>query len=314
MAEEQKKDITSMETLPIMPLRNTVVFPHQVIPLAVGREKSLNLLKGLGEETKIIGLVAQQDGRIEDPTSKDLYKWGTAAMILKMFKMPDGSEQLIVQGLYRFKINQLDQDEPFYKASVTQVNDEFEISVEIDALILNIKSVEPISYFKSLCVFFDSLEKKFNLKVVIAAHPKAEYQGTEFEISVEIDALILNIKSVFQNIVDHIPYLTNEHRLMILNTEEPSKLGDLIASQINFSVTEKQHVLEINNVKDRLEKVHYLLNKELQILELGSKIQSDVQGELNKTQRQYYLREQLKAIKRELGEFEDESTEIEDLR
>ena len=259
MAEEQKKDITSMETLPIMPLRNTVVFPHQVIPLAVGREKSLNLLKGLGEETKIIGLVAQQDGRIEDPTSKDLYKWGTAAMILKMFKMPDGSEQLIVQGLYRFKINQLDQDEPFYKASVTQVND-------------------------------------------------------EFEISVEIDALILNIKSVFQNIVDHIPYLTNEHRLMILNTEEPSKLGDLIASQINFSVTEKQHVLEINNVKDRLEKVHYLLNKELQILELGSKIQSDVQGELNKTQRQYYLREQLKAIKRELGEFEDESTEIEDLR
>ncbi len=247
------------DIIPIMPLRNTVVFPHQVIPLAVGREKSLNLLKGLSEETKIIGLVAQQDGRIEDPNAKDLFKWGTAAMILKMFKMPDSSEQLIVQGLYRFKIDQIQQQDPFYKASVIQIND-------------------------------------------------------ELEPSVEIDALVLNIKNVFQNIVDHIPYLTNEHRLMILNTEEPSKLADLIASQINFSVTEKQQVLEFYDVKERLEKIHYLLNKELQILELGSKIQSDVQGELNKTQRQYYLREQLKAIKRELGEYEDESTEIEDLR
>ncbi|MEJ2543283.1 MAG: LON peptidase substrate-binding domain-containing protein [Calditrichaceae bacterium] len=259
MAENQSKNITKTDDIPIMPLRNTVVFPHQVIPLAVGREKSLNLLKGLGEETKIIGLVAQQDGRIEDPNSKDLYNWGTAAMILKMFKMPDGSEQLIVQGLYRFKVDKITQEDPFYKASVIQIND-------------------------------------------------------DLESTVEIDALILNIKNVFQNIVDHIPYLTNEHRLMILNTEEPSKLADLIASQINFSVTEKQQVLELNNVKDRLEKIHYLLNKELQILELGSKIQSDVQGELNKTQRQYYLREQLKAIKRELGEYEDESTEIEDLR
>jgi ATP-dependent Lon protease len=219
----------------------------------------LNLLKGLGEETKIIGLIAQQDGRIEDPTTKDLFNWGTAAMILKMFKMPDGSEQLIVQGLYRFKLDQIVQEEPFYKASVLQVID-------------------------------------------------------EYESSVEVDALALNIKNVFQKIVDHTPYLTNEHRVMILNTEDPSKLADLIASQINFNVTEKQQVLEIYSVKDRLEKIHYLLNKELQILELGSKIQSDVQGELNKTQRQYYLREQLKAIKRELGEYEDESTDIEDLR
>ena len=259
MAEEHIKSTNSTDEIPVMPLRNTVVFPHQVIPLAVGREKSLNLLKGLGEETKIIGLVSQQDGRIEDPIAKDLFKWGTAAMILKMFKMPDGSEQLIVQGLYRFKIAQVTQEDPFYKATVMQIND-------------------------------------------------------ELETSVEIDALILNIKNVFQNIVDHIPYLTNEHRLMILNTEDPSKLADLIASQINFSVTEKQQALELSNVKERLEKIHYLLNKELQILELGSKIQSDVQGELNKTQRQYYLREQLKAIKRELGEYEDESTEIEDLR
>lgn len=259
MTESKKVALETTEVMPIMPLRNTVVFPHQVIPLAVGREKSLNLLKGIGEETKIIGLVAQQDGRVEEPTVKDLYGWGTAAMILKMFKMPDGSEQLIVQGLYRFKLAQVQQEDPFFKAAVTQIND-------------------------------------------------------LYQPSVETDALALNLKNVFQKIVDHTPYLTNEHRVMILNTEDPSKLADLIASQINFNVTEKQQVLELEAVKDRLEKVHYLLNKELQILELGSKIQSDVQGELNKTQRQYYLREQLKAIKKELGEFEDESTEIEDLR
>lgn len=259
MTDYPNKKVITNEIMPIIPLRNTVVFPHQVIPLAVGREKSLNLLKDLGAETKIIGLIAQQDGRVEEPKIKDLYTWGTAAMILKMFKMPDGSEQLIVQGLYRFKMIQLQQEEPFFKAVVSQVSD-------------------------------------------------------EYEPSVEVEALSLNIKNVFQKIVDHTPYLTNEHRVMILNTEDPSKLADLITSQINFNVTEKQQVLELQSVKERLEKVHYLLNKELQILELGSKIQSDVQGELNKTQRQYYLREQLKAIKRELGEFEDESTEIEDLR
>ncbi len=249
----------TMETLPIMPLRNTVVFPHQVIPLAVGREKSLALLNSLDEGTKVIGLIAQRDGRVEDPTVEDLYTWGTAAMILKKFKMPDGSEQIIVQGLYRFKLLEMTQSEPFFMGKVQQMPD-------------------------------------------------------EFESDMEVEALMNNIKNVFQKVVDYIPYLTNEHRVMILNTEEPHKLADLVAAQINFSVSEKQQVLEIQNVKERLKKVNYLINKELQILELGNKIQNDVQGELNKTQRQYFLREQLKAIKKELGEYEDEGTEIEELR
>ena len=249
----------SIEILPVMPLRNTVVFPHQVIPLAVGREKSLNLLHNLDEGTKVIGLVAQRDGRVEEPVPEDLYTWGTAAMILKKFKMPDGSEQIIVQGLYRFKLLEVTQTDPFFMAKVQQMPD-------------------------------------------------------EFEADMEVEALMNNIKTVFQKIVDFIPYLTNEHRVMILNEEEPNKLADLVAAQINFSVSEKQQVLEIQNVKERLRKVNYLLNKELQILELGNKIQNDVQGELNKTQRQYFLREQLKAIKKELGEYEDESTEIDELR
>jgi len=260
MTEETKlDDITLTEVLPIMPLRNTVVFPHQVIPLAVGREKSLNLLKYLEEESKVIGLVSQKDGNMEEPEYTDLYDWGTAAMILKNFKMPDGSEQLIVQGIYRFRVVKFNKIEPHFEATV-------------------LPAQESITQ------------------------------------TVEVEALVNNLKMLFQKIVDLSPYLTGEHRVMVLNTEDPGKLTDVIASQVNFSVNEKQQILEITNVRERLEKVHYLLNKELQVLELGSKIQNEVQGELNKTQRHYYLREQLKAIKKELGEYEDESTEIEDLR
>lgn len=256
----EKANTPVAEVLPVMPLRNTVVFPHQVVPLAVGREKSLNLLHNLNEETKVIGLIAQQDGRVEEPGFDDLFRWGTAAMILKKFKMPDGSEQMIVQGLYRFEVDKFTKNDPYFEAVIRQNNDKGD------------------------------------------------------QDNIEIEALCNNIKNVFQKIVDHTPYLTNEHRVMVLNTEEPTKLADVIASQVNFSVSEKQQVLEMLDVKERLEKIHYLLNKELQILELGSKIQDEVQGELNKTQRHYYLREQLKAIKKELGEYEDEGSEAEELR
>jgi ATP-dependent Lon protease len=254
-----REEVLITETLPIMPLRNTVVFPHQVVPLAVGREKSLKLLKYINDENKVIGLISQKDGNIEDPRAEDLYHWGTAAMILKKFKMPDGSEQLIVQGMYRIKLIEFIQVDPHFEANIIPVQE---------------------LYSKS----------------------------------VEIDALVNNLKMLFQKIVDLSPYLTNEHRVMVLNTDDPSKLADIITSQINFSIEEKQQILEIAEVSKRLEKVHYLLNKEMQVLELGSKIQSEVQGELNKTQRQYYLREQLKAIKKELGELEDENSDIEDLR
>lgn len=259
MSDSIKITVESEELLPILPLRNTVVFPHQVIPLAVGREKSLEMISSMGEEAKIIALVAQRDGRVEEPVVDDFYNWGTVAMILKRFKLPDGTMQLIVQGLYRFRLLKVTRQTPFFEGRIQQVPD-------------------------------------------------------EYEESMEVDALVNNLKNVFQRVVEHTPYLTNEHQVMILNTEEPDKLADLIAAQVNFNVAEKQQVLEIPNILERLRKVNYLLNKELQILELGSKIQSDVQGELNKTQRQYFLREQLKAIKKELGEYEDESTDIEDLR
>jgi len=203
------KDFELVERLPVMPLKNTVVFPHQVIPLAVGRQKSLNLLKYIDDENKIIGLVSQRDGSVEEPHPDDLFTWGTAAMILKKFKMPDGSEQLIVQGMYRIKILEYMQTEPHFEAKVIPAQE-------------NVQS------------------------------------------TVEIEALVNNLKMLFQKIVDLSPYLTSEHRVMVLNTDDPAKLADVIASQVNFSVSEKQDVLEIVNVEKRLERVHYLLNKELQ--------------------------------------------------
>ena len=140
MSENINDDnVVMSELLPMMPLRNTVVFPHQVVPLAVGREKSLNLLKYLGDSEKIIGLVSQSDGNVEEPLEKDLYKWGTAAMVLKKFKMPDGSEQLIVQGMYRIKILKYSQTTPYFEATVIPVQEISYESVEVDALVNNLK-------------------------------------------------------------------------------------------------------------------------------------------------------------------------------
>jgi len=127
------------EKLPIMPLRNTVVFPHQVIPLAVGRQKSLNLLKYLDEENRIIGLVSQKDGTVEEPEIDELYEWGTASMILKKFKMPDGSEQLIVQGMYRIRLQNFIRTDPNFEAIVVPVQDSIIPTVEVEALVNNLK-------------------------------------------------------------------------------------------------------------------------------------------------------------------------------
>ena len=248
------------QVLPILPLRNTVVFPRQIIPISVGREKSIKLMEDSFSESKLVVLVAQKDGKIEEPVPEDLYRWGTLASIMKVFKMPDGTQSVMVQGFCRAKVLNFTQVEPFLKALVQPLEEQ---------------SVEGL----------------------------------------DIEALSTNIQNVFHQVVNLAPYLTPEHLMLVSNTEEPSGLGDMIASNLNVSSVEKQEILEIMDIKKRLEKVNYMLNKELQILELGSKIQSEVQGEISKTQREYYLREQLKAIKKELGEDQDERTvEFNELR
>lgn len=259
-SDEQKETIEIPQVLPILPLRNTVVFPHQIIPISVGRESSIKLIEDAFAGNKMVALVSQRDSKVEKPKPEDLYRWGTIATIMKVFKMPDGTQSVMVQGICRARLLDFTQVDPFFKA-------------------------------------------------LIQPHFEEEVEG------VNIDALMTNIHNLFQKVVNLAPYLTPEHLMLVTNTEEPGPLADVIASNLNIAPADKQQVLEIVDIKERLDKTNYLLNRELQILELGSKIQSEVQGEINKTQREYYLREQMKAIKKELGEDQDDRTaEINELR
>ncbi|MGC9513909.1 MAG: endopeptidase La [Fidelibacterota bacterium] len=241
-------DFESPQEIPLMPLRNTVLYPQQVIPLYIGRERSLRLLDELLPETKLIAVVAQKDISTENPKEDDLYSWGTLAQVLKIFDMPDKSKSAIVQGIERIQILKITQETPFYKAVVRRVHE--------------------ISYTND----------------------------------VKTQALVSNLYNQFQALVDKAQYLTNEHLDVVKVIRDPGRLADKIVSILNVQVSEKQSILEIPDVQKRLTSATILVNKEIQRMEVGEKIQSQVQDSINKNQREYFLREQLKAIRKELGE------------
>ncbi len=245
--------------LPILPLRDTVVFPNIVTPLVVARDKSVNLINQVISGNRMLGLVAQRQAEVEDPNAEDLYPVGVAAVILRMLKFPDGSLRVLVQGLSRVRLSKVIQTEPFFVAQIDLLHEELKQSTEIEAL-------------------------KRNLVIQ------------------------------FQKIVSLVPQLPDELQVVVVNTNDPGKLADLIATNLTLSIVEKQQILELLDVRKRLEKLTLYLNRELQVLEMGSKIQDKVQTELGKNQREYFLREQLRAIQKELGVGDDRSAEIEELR
>ncbi|MGZ3567957.1 MAG: endopeptidase La [Thermodesulfobacteriota bacterium] len=259
--DEKSKDdkVVVPEELPILPLRGTVLYPDLILPIMVGRKKSVKLIDDAMDSDRIIGVITQKRSEIEDPKESDLYSVGVAALILRMIRELDGSQRVIVQGVSRMKVREYIQREPYYRAR-SEVIDEGLV------------------------------------------------QG------VEIDALMMNLKNLFSRAVELAPYLTSELGTMVSNIKSPSILADLIASNLNISTTEKQGILETFDVRERLTKVHLFLNKEVQVLELGNKIQSQVKEDMDRTQREYYLREQLKAIKKELGELDEQSSEIKELK
>jgi ATP-dependent Lon protease len=259
--DEKGKDekIFIPNELPILPLRGTVLYPDLILPIMVGRKKSVKLIDDAMDSDRIIGVITQKRSEIEDPKENDLYLVGVAALILRMIRELDGSQRVIVQGVSRIKVKEYIQREPYFKARSQVLEDAYE-------------------------------------------------QG------VEIDALMMNLKNLFQRAVELAPYLTAELGTMVNNVKSPAILADLIASNLNLSTPEKQGILETFDIRERLTKVHLSLNKEVQVLELGNKIQSQVKEDMDRTQREYYLREQLKAIKKELGELDEHSTEIKDLR
>ena len=259
--DEKSKDdkVVVPDELPVLPLRGTVLYPDLILPIMVGRKKSVKLIDDAMDSDRIIGVITQKRSEIEDPKETDLYSVGVAALILRMIRELDGSQRVIVQGVSRMKVREYIQREPYFKAR-SEVIDEGLV------------------------------------------------QG------VEIDALMMNLKNLFSRAVELAPYLTSELGTMVSNIKSPSILADLIASNLNISTTEKQGILETFDVRERLTKVHLFLNKEVQVLELGNKIQSQVKEDMDRTQREYYLREQLKAIKKELGELDEHSSEIKELK
>ncbi|MGB7496664.1 MAG: endopeptidase La [Candidatus Acidiferrum sp.] len=249
------------ETLPILPVRDTVLFPGAVLPLTVGRESSLALVNSLTGEEKLLGVVAQLDPRVEDPAAADLHKVGTLAKVHKTVKMPNGNVVVFMEGLQRIRVEELLGLRPFLRANIVSEPD------------------------------------------IIG------------ENDTELEALERNAQDLFRDVVSHSPQLSDDLQNVAMNIDDPSRLSDFIAGTLpSLSTLLRQELLETSNVRKRLEILIRELSKELEVLELRSKINEQVQEQVSQNQREYLLREQMKAIQKELGEIDDAQAEIEELR
>ena len=256
------RPVSIPDELPVLPLRDTVLFPNSFMPLAVAREASIRLIEKALADDQLVGVFTQREASTEEPAQEDLYSVGTITHIHKMFKLPDGSLRLIVQGLSRVSLTEFVETDPFIRAAVSG-------------------AAESISDSDRL----------------------------------EIDALLRNINNNFQQVVSLSPLLSDDLQALSGNITDPGKLTDFIASSLaTLATSAKQEILETLDLRSRMDHLNRILIKELEVLELGSKIQSEVQSEVGKNQREYLLREQLKAIQKELGEADDQTKEIEDLR
>jgi ATP-dependent Lon protease len=247
-------------SVPVLPVRDTVLFPHAVLPLTVGRESSIQLIQSLGEEKTIL-VVAQRDARMDSPEGEDLHAVGTRATVHKVVKMPNQSLFVFTEGNERVRLGEFTQLHPFMTA-------EYEVVEE-----------------------------------------------TEAHKSPEMEALQRNVVSQFQTIVTSSPTLSDDLQTIAINIDEPGRLSDFIASSLPFLTTaDKQELLETPDVAARLERINKHLAKELEVQQLRTKIQTEVQDSVQQSQRDYYLREQLKAIQKELGDLDDTQKDIAELK
>lgn len=247
--------------LPILPVRDTVLFPGAVLPLTVGRESSLALVNSLEGDERILGVVAQLDPRIEDPTASDLHSVGTAARVHKTVKMPNGNVVIFLEGLQRIRLVELLGFKPFLRAVV---------------------------------------------------EPEPDVSGEE---DAELAALERNAQELFREVVARSPQLSDDLQTVAMNIDDPGRLADFIAGTLpSLPTLLRQELLETANVRKRLESLARELSKEVEVLELRNKIQEQVQEQVSQNQREYLLREQMKAIQKELGESDDGQVEIDELR
>ena len=253
-------EVNLAQPLPILPVRDTVLFPHAVLPLTVGRESSVQLINSLGEDKTIV-VVAQREARVDAPQPSDLYTVGTLAVVHKVVKMPNQSLFVFAEGLERVRLVEFAQLAPFMQARVEPVPEAFP--------------------------------------------PQ----------SPELEALQRNVLTLFQQIVAGSPTLSDELSTVAMNIDEAGRLVDFIASSLpSLSTPDKQDTLETTDVRIRLEKINHHLARELEVQQLRNKIQSEVQDKVQQTQREYYLREQMKAIQKELGEQDEGARDTEELK
>ena len=247
------------DALPILPLRETVTYPDTLTPLAVGQERSINLVNDVLSGTRLLAMVASKDPELDTPGPNDLYGVGVAGTVARMMKVPDGTLRILVQGSERIRILDYVSEEPYLVARIEEMPD-------------------------------------------------------VLETSTELEALTRNVQSTFTQIIEAIPYLPEELQLAVANLDEPSALSHLIAGALRISTQEKQELLETVDVTRRLRRLSEILTRELEVVQLGSKIQSQVESEIDKGQREYFLRQQMKAIQDELGEGDEQQAEINELR
>jgi ATP-dependent Lon protease len=257
VVDEQEIEVPS--TLPVLPLKETVVFPQSMTPLAIGQERSIALVDEVASGDRMLALVAVRNEDVETPGWDDLHEIGTAAVVHKLIRIPDGTLRILVQGVKRIHLERRVQEEPYLVGEFADVPE-----------------------------------------VV--------------EESKELEALTRNVQNQFASIIAAVPYLPEELQLAAANVDDPTVLSYLVASTMRLKAEEKQQLLETANVEERLRALSAILSRELEVIELGSKIQSQVQSEMEKGQREYFLRQQLKAIQEELGEGDEQQAEVNELR
>ena len=247
--------MVTINTKPLLPLRDIVVFPSMVVPLFVGREKSIKALQEVMKTDKSIVLVSQKNSEIDEPENRDIYGYGCLSKVLQLLKLPDGTVKVLVEGEKRVKILEIRKEESNFLSASVEVTEDTNKTKESDLYAL-------------------SLVKKFE------------------------KLLILNKRDLSDSINS------------IKKLKDPSQISDNIASNLNIQIFEKQELLEIIDLRKRLEKINELLDKEISVISVEKKIRGRVKNQMEKTQREYYLNEQLKAIQKELGEIDEGKDEI----
>ena len=259
--ETEKELFTLPDILPLLPVKDIVVFPYMVLPLFITREKSIKSFEAALSKDRLLFLAAQKNLSEDEPLPEDLYQVGTVALVMRMLKLPDEKIKILVQGLSKASLKEVLQTTPHYLAKIEHIKDPFIT-----------------------------------------------------EITLETEALMRNIKEQLERIVSYGKILPPDMMFILETVDDPGRLADLVASNLDLTVEKAQEILEILDPIERLKALNEVLGKEVQVLTMQAKIQSQARDEMTRTQREYFLREQMRAIRSELGEEDERSKEFRDLR